>query len=67
MKIEGSYTISVSGTTATATFTTKMSVKRGDGYSTYYGHGSNAFGDDYIIINGVKKMINNKNTYGGDY
>ena len=62
-RLSGSYSISVSGTTATATFKTKMAVKRGDGYSSYYGHGSNPFGDDYITINGVKKFVHQKNTY----
>lgn len=66
LKIEGKYEISVSGTTATATFTSTMSVKRGDTIDTWYGHGSNPFGDDYISINGEKKYIHKKNTWASD-
>lgn len=66
LKIEGTYEISVSGTTATATFESKMSVKRGDTIDTWYGHGNNPFGDDYISINGEKKYIHRKDTWAAD-
>ena len=66
LKIEGKYEISVSGTTATATFISTMSVKRGDTIDTWYGHGNNPFGDDYISINGEKKYIHKKNTWASD-
>jgi hypothetical protein len=55
-KIAGSYSLSTSGTTTTATFTTTMSVRRYDNYGpTWYGKGDNPYGSDYITINGIKK------------
>lgn len=66
-KIAGSYSLSTSGTTTTATFTTTMSVRRYDNYGpTWYGKGDNPYGSDYITINGIKKQVHNKNTSGED-